>query len=121
MESSETETQLFETDGGLSPALKDSLIAWAQKHDSIIDLWLFGSRAKGTARPDSDVDLAIVLVPPQGNDNWAFGIYIAYADRWQSELAAIVKRHVSLEAIAPDIDFNAEVRATGVLLWSRRT
>ena len=35
------------------------------------EVWLFGSRAKGTHRPDSDVDLGIILT--EGGD--ALGAY----------------------------------------------
>lgn len=37
----------------------DAIRAWASRTPEVRAVWLFGSRAKGTARPDSDVDLAI--------------------------------------------------------------
>ncbi|GGO85121.1 hypothetical protein GCM10011348_32940 [Marinobacterium nitratireducens] len=33
----------------------------AQKNDNITVLWLYGSRAKGTAQPESDYDLAVAF------------------------------------------------------------
>ena len=39
------------------------LAEWAARHDAVAALWLFGSRAKGTAWADSDHDLAIELRP----------------------------------------------------------
>ena len=34
---------------------------WAEAQPRIAAVYLFGSRAKGTARPDCDIDLAIIL------------------------------------------------------------
>ena len=51
--------------------------AWAKLNGNIREVWLFGSRARGSAKPRSDVDLAIALTPR------AFGNYIALGDQWQ--------------------------------------
>ena len=95
------------------------LCGWARKNESVRELWLFGSRAKGTSRPDSDVDLALVLIPPKGKHDWALGNYVALQSDWKCELEAIVGRHVSLEAIVPGTPGFLLVRAAGKLLWSR--
>jgi predicted nucleotidyltransferase len=96
-----------------------NLRAWASANNHVREFWLFGSRADGHAKPESDVDLAIALMPDAlGNYNDALGNYFALGDGWQRELEAIVGRHVSLEAILPDTDEDACVRSTGVLLWS---
>jgi predicted nucleotidyltransferase len=52
------------------------LRAWASANGNVRELWLFGSRADGHARPDSDVDIAIALMPAA----FAFGNYIALGD-----------------------------------------
>lgn len=44
----------------LSDADKDMIVALAQSHPEIEEVWLFGSRAVGDSRPDSDIDLAII-------------------------------------------------------------
>jgi predicted nucleotidyltransferase len=90
------------------------LWAWASANGNVQELWLFGSRADGHARPDSDVDIAIALMPAA----FAYGNYVALGDGWQRELEAIVGRHVSLEATDQNTDEDACVRSTGVLLWS---
>ena len=89
--------------------------------DSIREVWLFGSRAKCTARPDSDIDLAIYLMPPSGKHDWAYGAYQALGDAWQSELGSILGQHASLEHVSPDIDPDSDhmVRTTGIQLWVR--
>ena len=44
------------------------LRSWAKDNGNVRELWLFGSRAQGCARPDSDVDLAIALVPSKRSE-----------------------------------------------------
>jgi predicted nucleotidyltransferase len=71
--------------------------------------------AKGTARPDSDVDLAIKLMPATKGTDWALWRYSQFGDEWQNELIAILGRHVSLELLPPsDRDIGPRV-----LLWTR--
>jgi predicted nucleotidyltransferase len=95
------------------------LSSWASKNESVRELWLFGSRVRGDSREDSDVDLAIALMPPVGKHDWALGSYSALGDVWQRELETIVGRHVSLEAIMPGTGADASVRRCGRLLWAR--
>lgn len=111
----------------LEPAIIDHLRAWAAAHDSIRELWLFGSRAKGTAREDSDVDLALSLAPPAGDHDWALGAYVSLHRKWREELAAIVGRPISFGALNDGRSddekagaMDAEVRGTGICLWARK-
>ena len=94
------------------------LAEWASKNDDARELWLFGSRADGTSKPDSDVDLGLGLMPPIGDHNWAFANFIAFRKQWRHELEAIVGRHVSLEPITPDEPGTAIVKRW-VLVWKR--
>jgi predicted nucleotidyltransferase len=96
-----------------------ALRTWATKNDCIRELWLFGSRAKGSPRPDSDIDIALALMPPSGNDNWALAAYVESFEQWKSELRAVVEWDVSLVAIGPGFEMDTIVRTTGVLLWRR--
>ena len=70
---------------------------WAAQNRNVSEVWLFGSRARGDAREDSDVDLALTLMPPKGNHNWALGNYASLGKNWQAELEKVVGLHVSLE------------------------
>lgn len=57
---------------------------------------LYGSRAKGNANPDSDVDLALTV---GGRDPGAVrGNYYALSQRWQDTLSDLLeaKAHVAL-------------------------
>lgn len=46
---------------GVPAALADRLRAALGARPAILCAWLFGSRARGSARPDSDIDLAVLL------------------------------------------------------------
>lgn len=105
----------------MSEAWVQGIQQWALRTYSVREVWLFGSRAKGSSHPDSDIDLAIALMPPSGRHDWALGNYAACADEWQRELGSIVGRHVSLEAILPDTEEDKIVRDTGTKLWARNT
>jgi predicted nucleotidyltransferase len=95
------------------------LRSWANENGSVRELWLFGSRATGCSRPESDVDIAIALMPPTDGTNWALGNYERLGDEWQQQLEAIVGRHVSLEAILPGTPEDEWVRRCGAHLWTR--
>jgi len=41
------------------------LATWAASHDDIVAVALVGSHARGTARPDSDVDVVIMTTDPR--------------------------------------------------------
>jgi predicted nucleotidyltransferase len=96
-----------------------ALRVWAAANDSVAQLWLFGSRARGTSRPDSDVDLALALMPPAVKHDWALGNHVVCKDEWKRQLEAIVGRHVSLEAIIPGTPEDARTRRDGICLWKR--
>lgn len=95
--------------------------AWAATTPEIAEVWLFGSRAKGTSGADSDVDLGLVLVPGEPGHDWPLGNALSPKTRWREALEQIVGRDVSRELFArPGEEEGApEVRATAILLWRR--
>jgi predicted nucleotidyltransferase len=104
----------------MQPEWTRGLRQWATANGNIRQLWLFGSRARADARPDSDVDIALALMPSDGRTDWALGNYFALECEWKRQLKAIVAPHdVSLGVIAPDEDADVRVRREGVLLWAR--
>jgi predicted nucleotidyltransferase len=92
---------------------------WAARTNSVREVWLFGSRTKGTSRPDSDVDIGIYLMPPTERSDWALALYTAEGDDWQRELTRLLGKRVSLEAVRPGDPGHEEVQA-GKLLWARQ-
>jgi predicted nucleotidyltransferase len=96
-----------------------ALTQWAGNNDNILALWVFGSRVKGMSHPQSDIDIALELMPPTGKHNWALAAYVEFFDEWKGQLAAAVAWKVSLIAIGADSDLDEEVRKTGRLIWRR--
>ena len=49
---------------------------FAPRGDDVAAAWLFGSRARGEERPDSDLDVAVLLAqdPPDGLDGLRFDL-----------------------------------------------
>ena len=103
----------------LDNASCERIVAWAAGNNCVREVWLFGSRVRGDSRSDSDVDLAIVLMPPSEGTNWALGTYVSKEVGWQRELGATLGRHVSLEAIVPGNDKYDLVMRQGYRLWAK--
>jgi predicted nucleotidyltransferase len=103
----------------MRPEWLRGLREWARSNDAVRQLWLFGSRARGSAREGSDVDLALALMPGDDNTDWALGAYFALESEWKQQLQAIVGRAVSIEPLVPGEESDARVRREGVLLWAR--
>ena len=65
---------------------------WARKHREIKYVYLYGSRARGDNRPDSDIDLAIMMDMRAGDGNtlatWIF---------WQADFKENPDLHLSSE------------------------
>ena len=76
----------------------ESIIRWAKSHDSILEVWLFGSRMTGARDASSDIDVAILLKP--GGD--ALGLYVAKQEEWQKALTAMLPFRADLRATQED-------------------
>ena len=50
----------------ITPAARSELLALLQQYLPGVTVWAFGSRARGTAKPYSDLDLAILGEAPLG-------------------------------------------------------
>jgi predicted nucleotidyltransferase len=57
---------------------------WGAATPQVLEVRLFGSRAKGLARPDSDVDLAVTVGGSKGAT--VPGNYVALANVWEDHL-----------------------------------
>ncbi len=105
----------------LQPGWLKAIRTWAKQGPDVSEVWLFGSRAKGTATAESNIDLALVLMPGDPGHDWPLGNWTALASRWQGDLELGLGRHVSLELFArPGEEEGApEARASAILLWRR--
>lgn len=85
---------------------------------------VFGSRANGRARPDSDLDLTVRLSDLASGDDWhddELGLLIENAGRWGRELTALLSVEVKdiLLEYDPGRIGNRQGRDNGVLLMDR--
>jgi predicted nucleotidyltransferase len=104
----------------LIPKQLRAIEQWARDTTSVVEVRLFGSRARGDSTPASDVDLCITMrVARRGST--ALGRYTALADEWQQRLAESLEvHHVSLEWYPPqDPVVRVKVDREAVLLWQR--
>lgn len=68
-----------------APTLHRELAAWADTKPTIAALYIFGSRARATHRPESNLDLAFEFV---GVDDELVELLL-HRDVWQHELTAL--------------------------------
>ena len=98
------------------------LHAWATSQPSINRVWLFGSRARGEAGPDSDLDIALEVVPAYP-DASATDCWFTHSSQWRGELAARFPFRIQLELLdgmsTPTISRGIE--KSGVLAYERAT
>ena len=97
---------------GALPDLQRLVAAWAAERPIRLVV-LFGSRAKGTHREESDVDLAVwPRTPPPPEERL----------RWLGELDALVDRDLSVVVVGNDIDavLGFEIARSGRPLYQSR-
>ena len=105
------------------PQLTETQLAiiahWAQSTMPVSEVRLFGSRARGDAREDSYVDLAVTITA--GDPGNALSIYLSKSDHWRHELAALLQSHVSLlrYPFTPDEKLAAILEQDAIVIWSR--
>jgi uncharacterized protein len=106
------DANLRDTDDPLVSRLEAALAREAsQETGGIVCAWLFGSRARGTARPTSDLDVAILFSedPPRT----LAGLHLDLADRLTGEVGRAVDLVVLNRA---PVDLVHRVLRDGILL-----
>ena len=80
-----------------------ALSDWARGEPSVLKAWVFGSRAKGSARQESDLDVAVFL---ESEDRTVQVEWILNARTWaseaQSQVGAFPK--IDLQLADPECD-----------------
>lgn len=92
--------------------IESQLEQWARTHPEITRLIVYGSRARGDYRPDSDLDLAVELEAAGWDEN-PFTTWTASAESWRRELAPLLPWPLQLEWHDPNGE--TEVVAGGLL------
>lgn len=72
------------------------LKGWAVSHPDIARLFLFGSRASGRHRPDSDLDIAIELAS-SGRDEPVLAVWLTSVREWRREVERLSPWPVDLQ------------------------
>jgi uncharacterized protein len=99
----------------ITEADRAAIVEWAAKRREIAEIWLFGSRARGDHRDDSDIDLAIVIKGK--NPSWRFARWPDRPEAWAADL--LLSRPVDLQWYDPDaaLVIGPSVKREGVLLY----
>ena len=101
---------------------KQVLQSWAATKPFVRRLWIYGSRAKGLQRPESDLDVAIEFDPNDGENcltTWTFE-----GDSWQKELQQSLPWRLQLEWYDPGgstARIENGIRDGGILVYQRAT
>jgi predicted nucleotidyltransferase len=96
-----------------------TIITWAEKTPEVEAVILYGSRSKGTARLDSDVDLALVMT--RGPDrNQRADNYLHNYEAWETGLEEALGLKVHLGSLDPPLGREVpSYAADGIELWRR--
>jgi predicted nucleotidyltransferase len=86
----------------LEDQVKPIIINWASQLPFEVRIYLFGSWAKGTARSDSDVDIAIEFIEPMSKSE-RDEIWYEFHERWQNDLVRKVGLPVVLQLYEGDM------------------
>jgi len=96
--------------------IADEIGGWAKQRESIVRLWLFGSHAKSTHSPESNLDIAFefdALQPLEAGDQFQ-----ARRTEWAAELSRAIGLEVQFEPIAAAMIQDA-VTDHGILIFER--
>jgi uncharacterized protein len=95
-------------DYGLPSAWVQRIRLWAAQKSEIDQVWIFGSRARGDHKPDSDIDIALKL---RGASDEKDGIFLCEFDRWKREIQKFTPVKVDLDHGDEDCDSEVVVPA----------
>lgn len=97
----------------------DVLRCWAAGIELAQGVWVFGSRARGTARPDSDLDVAVRFEGE--HPSVAAGNAIALRARAEDDLRQLISDvSVNLTSTCPEVEEDyiwPRVMQEGILIW----
>ncbi len=76
-----------------------TLQQWAAANSYVGELRIFGSYAKGTARPDSDLDIAVRVVRKKPGDTTVWVTACFECPEWEKELTQLLGVQADVEDI----------------------
>jgi predicted nucleotidyltransferase len=81
---------------------RHAIVVWARSEPLIAAVYLFGSRAKGCARIDSDIDLAYQTHPDGSETSYTVAFF--NGDVWRRQLQDLLPVPVDLQYADPADD-----------------
>lgn len=93
---------------GVNKVWRERLATWAVETSSdqrarLRAVWIFGSRARGTGRPDSDLDIGIRMMGDSPGE--AMADWMAVSADWEAAIAALFPDvRVDVRGTAPEFD-----------------
>ncbi|WP_375209082.1 nucleotidyltransferase domain-containing protein [Hyphomonas jannaschiana] len=79
-----------------------AIVSWASKEPDVASVYLFGSRIKGLARPDSDLDVAVVVVRG-ATENDTYTTWTFQHEEWKAELQKSISVKLDLQLGNPEL------------------
>jgi len=79
---------------------QEAIARWAKGKPLVNRLWVFGSRARGDQRPDSDIDIAVELdvTSIQGRDySGGYATWSFFVREWKIELNDLLGIEIDLQ------------------------
>lgn len=89
---------------------------WAADNPHIGELRIFGSYAKGTARPGRDLDIAVRVVRKKPGDTTAWVTACFECPEWGKELSCLLGVEVDMEDITGE-HVSQYVQETSILVY----
>ena len=91
----------------MTPERISTLRGWASSQPLVGMLYAFGSRVRGTSRPDSDLDVAVELDPTAAVGNSSIGqldTWLGDTAHWKEQLTAATGVVIDLQQYAGPIN-----------------
>jgi hypothetical protein len=99
----------------------NAIIAWAKKTPEVEAVILYGSRHLGTAKPDSNVNFALVLRKEGYSGKQRTDNYLQNYERWEADLQSAVGLRMHVLSLDPPLGSAVQsyVAKGGTELWRR--
>ncbi|WP_282064945.1 nucleotidyltransferase domain-containing protein [Aliiroseovarius marinus] len=97
------------------------IVQWARQHVEIVEVYLYGSRARGDSRADSDIDLALVMRATSGSSS-GFETWFDWHKSYKEAPDLKLSHEPHLEWYEADADLEtvgSGVQRDGILLYRR--
>jgi len=100
----------------------EAIRSWAASVPVVSRVWIFGSRARGTQRTDSDLDIAVEHGAMSG-DSDAFTTSMSELENWRAQLQPLLSIRIDLQSQIPGLTHTIQsgLDESSVLIYQRET